>query len=246
MLWLSYIIPMYNSEAYVSICLDSILKQGLEEDEYEVIVVNDGSTDRGGEIVNRYCKKHANFRLINKENGGVSSARNVGIEEAKGEYIYFIDSDDRLLPKGMQIIRDCYLNKYPKTDLITIFSHTVDKHYEHEKWEHIRPHKMLFHGTFLEYGNKKGFGWSVYSKIISRRLIIENKLRFAPYLIGEDTMFAMRLFTITNAVITATNLDIYRYCVRSGSILTRTDRKHLEQVFSGYIEIVKEVRHIAK
>ncbi len=246
MLWLSYIIPMYNSEAYISICLDSILLQGLDEVEYEVIVVNDGSTDRSGEIVSRYCEEHSNFRLLNKENGGVSSARNVGIEEAKGEYIYFMDSDDRLLPKGMQIIRDCYLRRYPQTDMITFYSHTVDKHYEPKKWEHIHPHKLLFHGTFLEYGNQYGFGWSVCFRIISRCLIMENELRFKSYVIGQDELFVVQLFTNTDAMLTATNLDIYRYCVRRCSNMTRIDRKHLARAFNGFIEISKEVRLLEK
>ena len=93
-LWLSYIIPLYNCGAYIGAFLNSVLAQGLEADEYEVIVVNDGSTDDGGEIVAQYCREHSNFQLIEKENGGVSSARNRGIDEARGEYIYFMDADD--------------------------------------------------------------------------------------------------------------------------------------------------------
>ena len=66
-MWLSYIIPFYNCGEYITICLDSVLAQGIAPDEYEVIVVNDGSTDNGADIVSKYCKKHSNIRLINKK-----------------------------------------------------------------------------------------------------------------------------------------------------------------------------------
>ena len=87
-MWLSYILPLYNCGKYISECLDSILMQGLAYEEYEVIIVNDGSTDNGPKIVETYCCKYSNFHLITKKNEGVGSARNCGFEEAKGDYVY--------------------------------------------------------------------------------------------------------------------------------------------------------------
>lgn len=89
----SVIVPMYNVENYIKECLDSLVNQTLKD--MEVIVVNDGSTDGGVEIVESYCKKYPDLiRLVHKENGGLSDARNYGIPYAKGKYIGFLDSDD--------------------------------------------------------------------------------------------------------------------------------------------------------
>ena len=241
-IWLSYIIPLYNCGEYITTCLDSVLAQGLEQNEYEVIVVNDGSTDNGGEIVARYCQKHNNFRLINKENGGVSSARNRGIDEAKGEYVYFMDADDRLLPDGMRTLRDCYLNKYAHADVISFQIQTEDKNYNPQEWEHIRPHKMYFQGSFLEYGNKYGISWSIYSQIISHKLLIDHNIRSKPYTRAQDVMFMLSLFCVTDARIIATDLNIYRYFIREDSAMRRTDNKHIERTFYGFLDMFIELQ----
>lgn len=88
----SIIIPVYNTEKYLEKCLNSVFNQSF--DDYEVIVVNDGSTDGSNEIITKYQKKHTNLIYISKLNGGLSSARNVGIGAAKGDYLLFLDSDD--------------------------------------------------------------------------------------------------------------------------------------------------------
>ena len=89
---ISIIIPIYNSEKYLTHCLDSILKQTYQD--FEVILVNDGSTDNSAKICDNYTITDARFKVIHKQNQGVSIARNTGISYAKGEYISFIDSDD--------------------------------------------------------------------------------------------------------------------------------------------------------
>ncbi len=240
--WLSFVIPLYNCEKYIGICLDSILQQGLEEKEYEVLVINDGSIDQGASVVEEYCHRHPNFRLINKENGGVASARNRGIEESKGTYIHFMDADDRLLPNGMKTLRDDYLIKGKRPDMILFWSHTVDKYYNKKVWGHIRPHQMIFRGTFLDYGKKYGFGWNVWSRIISHQFLTKNNIRFSQYTIGEDVLFMMDVFAITDATIVATNLNIYRYCVREDSALNRNSKKHVEKVFYDYIDLYGKVK----
>ncbi len=97
---LSIIIPVYNAENYLNRCLDSILEQVFPS--YEVILVDDGSTDSSPLICDRYSATDPRFRTIHKPNGGVSSARNAGINLAKGEYLMFVDSDDALLPDALE------------------------------------------------------------------------------------------------------------------------------------------------
>lgn len=93
---LSIIIPVYNLEKFISRCIDSVLNQDLALDEFEILFINDGSTDKSQHIINEYITKNTNLHLYNKKNGGVSSARNFGLEKAKGEYVLFVDGDDWL------------------------------------------------------------------------------------------------------------------------------------------------------
>ena len=96
---ISIIVPVYNAEEYLSRCLDSILEQDMAS--YEVILVDDGSTDSSSLICDRYSATDPRFRTIHKPNGGVSSARNAGLNLAKGEYLMFLDSDDALEPDAL-------------------------------------------------------------------------------------------------------------------------------------------------
>ena len=92
----SVIVPVYNVEQYLSDCLESICRQTLKG--IEIIVVNDGSTDNSLSIIKSFQQKYSNIKLINKKNGGLSSARNAGIDMAVGEYLFFVDSDDFITP----------------------------------------------------------------------------------------------------------------------------------------------------
>lgn len=91
---LSVVVPVYNVALYLDECLDSLLHQGFSDSEMEVLMVNDGSTDGSDLIAYRWSKRYSNFHLINRKNGGLSAARNTGLDRAKGEYIIFLDSDD--------------------------------------------------------------------------------------------------------------------------------------------------------
>ena len=100
----SVIIPAYNIEDYIGRCLDSVISQTYKN--LEIIVVDDGSRDHTGEILDNYAKKDRRIKVIHKENGGVSSARNKGIEAAEGDYIGFIDGDDLIEPEMYKTLVD--------------------------------------------------------------------------------------------------------------------------------------------
>lgn len=103
---ISVIIPVYNGAKYIEKCLDSVYNQGLIHDNFEILAINDGSTDDSAEIIKAYSKKVDNINLINKENGGVSSARNVGIDSAQGDFVLFLDADDELVTGSLPIVYD--------------------------------------------------------------------------------------------------------------------------------------------
>ena len=89
---ISVIVPVYNVEKYLCSCIDSILAQTFTD--FELLLIDDGSRDKSGEICDEYANKDCRVKVFHKENGGVSSARNLGIDESKGEYLFFVDSDD--------------------------------------------------------------------------------------------------------------------------------------------------------
>lgn len=93
-MFLSFIVPVYNTEKYLAECLDSLLTQNISYDDYEIICVNDGSTDGSLDILREYERKYSNVVVIDKDNAGVAEARNSGLDAAKGSYIWFVDSDD--------------------------------------------------------------------------------------------------------------------------------------------------------
>ena len=99
----SIVIPVYNVEKYLEECIESAIKQSLND--IEIICINDGSTDSSLEILKKYEKKYSNIIVISQENKGLSASRNVGIRKAKGKYIYFLDSDDFIDTNSMEL---CY------------------------------------------------------------------------------------------------------------------------------------------
>lgn len=101
---ISIIIPVYNAEQYLRRCFDSVLSQSFEN--FELLLIDDGSTDASGKICDEYAIRDERIRVYHKPNGGVSSARNVGLKEAIGEWIYFVDADDEVLPDGLQVLVD--------------------------------------------------------------------------------------------------------------------------------------------
>ena len=110
----SVIVPVYKAEKYLHKCVDSLLAQTMTD--FEVLLINDGSPDRSGAICDEYAAKDSRIRVFHKENGGVSSARNLGILESQGKYITFVDSDDWLSP--------CYLADF-ELDIVSNFSNFI-------------------------------------------------------------------------------------------------------------------------
>ena len=103
---LSVIVPVYNVAPYLRDCLDSLLAQGFSEGEYEVIVVDDGSTDSSLEIIQKYARENSCIHCIHQSNAGVSAARNTGLDKATGEYVAFIDGDDFLAAGVLKLFCD--------------------------------------------------------------------------------------------------------------------------------------------
>lgn len=120
----SVIVPVYNSEKFLSRCLDSIVAQ---KGSFEIIAVNDGSTDKSGQILEAYAQKYKNIIVVNQENKGVSAARNQGMAKANGKYITFVDSDDWLEPDALA--RAVSILRQDSPDILLVGFYDV---YDHE------------------------------------------------------------------------------------------------------------------
>ena len=105
-MYVSFIIPVYNAEKYIQRCVLSIFDQDFSEGTFEIIVIDDGSADNSLLLTKQLAQEYSNILVISKENGGAASARNVGIEQASGEYLAFIDADDYFRSHSMRVLVD--------------------------------------------------------------------------------------------------------------------------------------------
>lgn len=182
---ISIIIPVYNSEKYLYECLDSVLNQNFTD--FEVLLINDGSTDNSGQICDDYAAKDARFKVFHKENGGVSTARNLGLDHAKGEWIAFMDSDDQLKEKYIEELLNSTL--YDSVDLVVqgYTAISVDKKRKVSFGNDI----VLSNDYIKLFEEKEIFKYGYpFSKLFKNQIIRENKLRFPErYSFAEDLSF---------------------------------------------------------
>lgn len=215
----SIIVPVYNVERYLDKCLNSILKQTFHE--FELILVDDGATDGSGKICDYYSKKDERIKVIHKQNGGVSSARNAGIEEAAGEYIYFCDSDDyideTLLSSIVNLIDS-------KADLFMFGYNAVYENGKTLEWlpkgndiyEICSPDDR--HVFMLEMASIINFGGALWNKVFSKRIIDEYNLRFNNDLsYFEDVSFVI-CYSLHASKAVVIKTALYNYVRRSGQI----------------------------
>lgn len=184
---ISIIIPVYNGAKYIENCLDSVYNQGLSHDNFEILAINDGSTDDSEEIIKTYAQKVDNINLINKENGGVSSARNVGIDSAKGDFVLFLDADDELVDGSLPSVYDYLCSNTDIDMLITKQSRYNGKTERVVKNSCLRE-RIVYSGVeTYKYGYVRG---NAGGAICRTKFLRETGLLFPTGIKnGEDTVF---------------------------------------------------------
>ena len=183
----SIIIPVYNVAPYLCECLNSILNQTFQE--WEAICVDDGSTDRSGEILDDYCRMDSRFKVIHKENGGVSSSRNVGIDSATGDWIAFVDADDVWAPWTLEYVSRA-IKEDKDVDLVRFDTLDFPENGNHP-WDVSSSTPYVFEiediSERIDAMNVTNyFGGKTY-----RRDIVSG-VRFSNYTVGEDLLFLMQ------------------------------------------------------
>lgn len=191
---ISVIVPVYNTEIYLPECLDSLVTQTWSD--IEIICVNDGSTDDSAAVLMKYAEKDSRIQVITRENGGLSAARNSGLRVATGEYVCFVDSDDRLKEVACERLAMEILGKQP--DLIVFGANTIpDEAIRQDPWlkSVLTPRDTMFrngnlNGLLLEPGVRP----FVWRNCIRRALLETQHLTFDESIrYGEDTVFQLCL-----------------------------------------------------
>lgn len=237
----SIIVPVYNVEKYLSFCLDSLVNQTFKD--IEIICVNDGSTDNSTEVLEHYAGFDKRIKIINKENGGLSSARNAGLDAASGKYIAFVDSDDFV--SHFLVERAYNFVQKKNADFAAFgFDYVVGNSLKLYESGFSFP-KGLVGKCVYETDLNENFYTKIHPtawcKFYSAKLIQNNNLRFCEDIIFEDLPFAAEVYLSANRMV-YTNLPLYYYrAERQGSILSRRDEKTVD--FITAIERVDDVFH---
>ena len=229
---ISVIVPVYNVERYLEECLNSIINQTFSD--IEIICVNDGSTDNSAEILKKYEKQDNRIKIVNKKNGGLSSARNIGMQFATGEFISFIDSDDWV---DKTMLEKMYNNITTLNADISICAvHNFDE--QKQEIDDSLPYftLALFNATFdnkvFSYADTKDFIMDVcvmaWNKLYRKSFLDECKATFPDGLIFEDGPFFFSIFFKTQKVSIVREFLYYYRINRTGSILQKHNKNLMD------------------
>lgn len=253
MIKLSIIVPIYNVELYLRKCVDSLLNQDISSSEYEIILVDDGSTDNSGAICDEYSTLYTihhtpTIKVIHRENGGLSAARNTGIVVARGEYIMFVDSDDYIEPnvlggllaqaerERLDVLRFDYLNVRVVDGKYEVFQpykepHLVDKRSD-----------IVDGKTYLN--ERMGYECYAVMYIIHRDLLINSLTHsfinsFTEGIHFEDVDWLPRMMLRAKRVNSTTTI-VYNYLIRQGSITkTQGDKAKIRKNIEDQMTVLK-------
>lgn len=243
MVKVSVIIPIYKAEKYLKKCISSVINQTLQS--IEIICVDDGSPDHSSDIVREFMKQNENIVFIQKENGGVSSARNAALEVAKGQYIYFLDSDDYIEATALQELYNkaedeqldiLYFNTCPffESEEIKEKNKSYIEYYKREgNYSGVHTGQDMF---AMMRSNKEFLG-TVWIGFYKRALIEENKLNFYNGIIHEDNLFCFKSVILAQRV-GYVDKTFHHRRMRGGSIMT--SKKSMKNV-EGYLVCYKEM-----
>lgn len=211
---LSIVIPMWNTERYIERCVSSCYRQGLAEDEFEILIANDGSSDGSVDVVKRLQSEHINISLYSQENAGAGMARNLGLKHATGRYVMFVDSDDYLNPNTLKPILELAEEKDLDVCRYDMECITLDTGV-HKIEGYPVPTGRIYTGDELLGNAAVPFG-SACSSLYKRSFLKENGLCFSGQSSSEDVVFVFNLFPYAQKIMYI-NICAYTYEIRTGS-----------------------------
>lgn len=236
---LSIVIALYNTELYIEKCIRSIYEGNpLDGKDFEVIVINDGSTDNSKVIVESLLDEYANLKLVNKENGGQSSARNIGFDMAGGTYLFCLDSDDFIDAKALcEALEYCCINEL---DMLPISYAMYD-----DKLGRLPDKKDLYPvidrpisgGEFMDKFVIAGSMWRyIYKLDIMRKY----SLKLTEGIFHEDEEFVMKFMSYANKI-SYQRHQVYNHVVWAGSTVNKKDAGHRRKLLGDLIAVIKNL-----
>ena len=188
---LSIIVPIYNAEKYVRTCIESIYKQDLNEKNFEVIIINDGTTDRSMEFISDIIRQHSNIIVIDQENQGLSMARNNGMAKAKGEYLLMIDSDDLLIANSVSILLEKAIET--KAEIVTAdyiqMNNDEIEIYLTDSFQNKKEGLIIEELTGDDF-LKEEYCRNIWRNLYKREFLKSNNISFIPSITAQDVPFA--------------------------------------------------------
>ena len=234
-LFLSFIIPAYNAEPYLKECLDSIHRLDMRGRRFEVIVVNDGSTDGTAELLDDYQKSHPDLQVVSQENRGQGAARNVGMRMARGEYLCFVDADDRLYAAQVPV---AMMEKW-RADIFSVNILQLGFDGKREPYRRYVPeYEVLMNArSFMQGRNLMpcvvGYFWR-------RAFLQERQIAFPEGIFHEDEEFVVRAFAGADTMM-ALNVDWYDRIWRKESTTTTTNRTKQQQHLHHMVTVLQHL-----
>ena len=209
---ISIIVPIYNVEEYLRECLDSIMSQTYQN--FECLLINDGSPDNSADICREYVEKDSRFRYFEKENGGVSSARNLGIEHSKGEYITFIDSDDWVDSDYLEVLYNALIDENADIS-VSIYKrfHMADNCWYFHSFQRGYEKKIFTGSELIDNLQLLSSFDHSYSSVCGKlvKSVRVETIRFnEETTLGEDMEFWYKLYLISDKIVYV-NKDTYIY-----------------------------------
>ena len=237
---LSFIVPVYNVERFVGDCLESIAAQKI--DDMEVIVVDDGSTDKSGDVCDNFASRDPRFHIIHQENRGPAEARNRALACAKGEYIMFVDSDDFLMPDSLAALLQTAENN--QLDVLGFDHIDVPENGGVCPVSEITENNPgITIQTGMEFMGKSDFLAVVWWYIARREIIVTHRIQFPAGRQLEDAGFNFRLFLHCDRVAKVQN-PVYCYRQRSDSIMRKKDLQHIWKMLDDYLYAATDINSI--
>jgi len=238
---LSVIVPVYNVEAYLSRCVDSILAQTYEN--LEILLVDDGSTDGTSALCDTLAKKDGRIRVLHKENGGSSSARNLGIAHARGEYIGFVDSDDYVEPQMYQELYDCI--EQCQTDIAQIGRDEIDAGGNRLPDICEPPSERIFTASekFMEELLMHRGDCSFCTKLVKKELFLNRHFPIGE--LNEDFKLLVQMLPHVKGIVSSP-LQTYHVFYRIGSNTRKADKKDFSRVYGDCVENADMVQQLVE
>lgn len=243
-LLLSYIIPLYNTEAYIVRCLRSIIAQDLPEGGYEVIVVDDGSTDGGRELVEALAAEHPQVRLLSQTNAGVSAARNKALDAARGRFVQFVDSDDYLAEGMMQPLLQRAIDE--SLDVLVFNYNCVDadgNDRPHDRDDNYLSTAAMTGVDYLEHHSMTPYVWRF---LVRRDYLNQGNWRFDTSLIVCEDGALIARFLLNAPRVAHDGSAPYNYASRGDSAMHNPDPEHLKQRIFSQVDAAVSIDEVIK